>query len=164
MIAIAKMTPDSFRKDMFKAKRKPLDEIWSGDTFGVAEIIRFSPSACNLQPWIVESNDNTLTVFRYKQPGKRGIMPADKVSFYNRIDIEVMIEAVRNTWQLLFSPIFRHMIFHKILHNFCKKALTNISDADILILRYIVGRYIEKRYIDNRYKRLDSSNKSNDRF
>ena len=25
--------------------------------------------------------------FRYKKPGKRGIMPADKVSFYNRIDM-----------------------------------------------------------------------------
>ena len=65
------------------------DEIWSGDTMGVAEIVRFAPSACNTQPWIVENKDNTLTVFRYKQPGKRGIMPADKVSFYNRIDIGI---------------------------------------------------------------------------
>ncbi|MGN0495913.1 MAG: nitroreductase family protein [Lachnospiraceae bacterium] len=91
MIAIAKMPQDSFRKDMFKAKRKPLDEIWEGDTLGVAEIVRFTPSACNTQPWIVKNAGNTLTVLRYKKPGKRGIMPADKVRFYNRIDIGIFI-------------------------------------------------------------------------
>lgn len=76
---------------MFKAKRKPLDEIWSGDTLGVAEIVRFAPSACNTQPWMVENDGNSLTIFRYKKPGKRGIMPADKVSFYNRIDMGIFI-------------------------------------------------------------------------
>ena len=91
MIAVAKMCRDSFRKDMFKAKRKPLDEIWSGDTLGVAEIVRFAPSACNTQPWMVENDGNSLTIFRYKKPGKRGIMPADKVSFYNRIDMGIFI-------------------------------------------------------------------------
>ena len=38
MIAIHKVNNQSlYRKDMFKAKRKPLDEIWSGDTLGVAD-------------------------------------------------------------------------------------------------------------------------------
>ena len=42
MIAIHKVTDCSrFRKDMFKAKRKPLDEIWSGDDLGIADIARF---------------------------------------------------------------------------------------------------------------------------
>ena len=36
-------------------------------------------------------NDGELSVYRYKKPGKRGIMPADKVSFYNRIDIGIFI-------------------------------------------------------------------------
>ena len=31
MIAIAKVANDKFRKDMFKSKRKPLDEIWNGE-------------------------------------------------------------------------------------------------------------------------------------
>lgn len=31
MIAIAKMPEDKFRKDMSKAKRKPLDDIWRGE-------------------------------------------------------------------------------------------------------------------------------------
>lgn len=72
------MPENTFRKDMFKAKRKTLDEIWDGDTLSAAEIVRFAPSACNTQPWFVENDGEVLTVFRYKKPGKRGIMPADK--------------------------------------------------------------------------------------
>lgn len=91
MIAIAKMPENTFRKDMFKAKRKALDEIWDGDTLSVAEIVRFAPSACNTQPWFVENDGEVLTVFRYKKPGKRGIMPADKVRYYNRIDLGIFL-------------------------------------------------------------------------
>jgi len=92
MIAIHKINNQSlYRKDMFKAKRKPLDEIWIGDTLGIAQIARFSPSACNSQPWIVKNENGLLTVSRYKQPGKRGIMPVKAVSYYNRIDIGIFL-------------------------------------------------------------------------
>ncbi len=92
MIAVHKVSDDTkFRKDMFKAKRKPLSEIWSGDSLGVADIARFAPSACNTQPWYVENKNGELTVYRYKKPGKRGIMPADAVSYYNRIDIGIYL-------------------------------------------------------------------------
>lgn len=91
MISIAKMPEDSFRKDMFKSKRKPLNEIWTGNTLQIAEIIRFTPSACNTQPWIVENVGNNLMVYRYKKPGKRGIMPADKVLYYNKIDMGIFL-------------------------------------------------------------------------
>ncbi|MBQ8638881.1 MAG: nitroreductase [Lachnospiraceae bacterium] len=91
MISIAKMPENKFRKDMFKSKRKPLDEIWIGDTLNVAEIVRFTPSACNTQPWMVENADNTLNVYRYKKPGKRGIMPADRVRYYNKIDMGIFL-------------------------------------------------------------------------
>lgn len=91
MISIAKMSEDKFRKDMFKSKRKPLSEIWSGDTLGVAEIVRFTPSSCNTQPWIVENNSNDLMIYRYKKPGKRGIMPVEKVRYYNKIDIGIFL-------------------------------------------------------------------------
>ena len=91
MISIAKMPEEKFRKDMFKSKRKPLDDIWSGDTLGIAEIVRFTPSACNTQPWIVENIDNNLMIYRYKKPGKRGIMPAEKVRYYNKIDIGIFL-------------------------------------------------------------------------
>lgn len=50
MIAIAKMPADKFRRDLFKSKRKPLDEIWLGDHLVTADIARFTPSACNTQP------------------------------------------------------------------------------------------------------------------
>ena len=91
MIAIKRMNEDNFRKDMFKAKRKPIEEIWEGEQLNIANIVRFTPSACNTQPWFIENKENTLTVYRYKKPGKRGIMPIDKVMYYNRIDIGIFL-------------------------------------------------------------------------
>ena len=91
MIAFKRMPEKSFRKDMFKSKRKPIEEIWSGEQMDVASIIRFTPSACNTQPWYVENNEGMLSIYRYKKPGKRGIMPVDKVMFYNRIDIGIFL-------------------------------------------------------------------------
>ena len=92
MIAVHKVNdPTLYRKDMFKAKRKPLTEVWSGDDPGIADVARFSPSACNTQPWYTESRDGKLTVYRVKKPGKRGIMPAKAVSYYNRIDIGIYL-------------------------------------------------------------------------
>lgn len=92
MIAIHKISDESlYRKDMFKAKRKALEEIWTGASLGVAEIARFAPSACNTQPWFVKNTGNVLEVYRYKKPGKRGIMPADAVAYFNRIDIGIFI-------------------------------------------------------------------------
>ena len=81
-----------FRKDMFQSKRKALEEIWVGEPIeGVAEIARFAPSACNTQPWFVENADGIIKVFRYKEPGKRGIMPVAKISYYNQIDIGIFL-------------------------------------------------------------------------
>lgn len=92
MLAIARVEEAAFRKDMFKSKRKPLEEIWMGEHYrSIARIARFAPSACNTQPWIVESGEQELKVFRYQKPGKRGIMPTDKVSWYNRIDIGIFL-------------------------------------------------------------------------
>ena len=92
MIAIHKVNDQSlYRKDMFKAKRKSLQEVWSGDDPGVADVARFAPSACNTQPWYVENKDGKLTVNRFRKPGKRGIMPADAVAYYNRIDIGIYL-------------------------------------------------------------------------
>lgn len=93
MIAISKIDDQKkFRKNMFKSKRKPVEEIWDGDPIdGVADIVRFAPSACNTQPWFVQHTDRTLKIYRYKKPGKRGIMPAAKVSYFNRIDIGIFL-------------------------------------------------------------------------
>ena len=93
MIAIAKVdSPDKFRKDMYKSKRKELNEIWNGDYYlDIANIVRFTPSACNTQPWIVDSSPDELRVYRYRKEGKRGIMPKDKVIYYNQIDIGIFL-------------------------------------------------------------------------
>ena len=95
MIAIAKVEESRFRNNMFKSKRKPLEEIWFGEHYlEIANIARFAPSACNTQPWIVESSEEKLKVYRYKKPGKRGIMPADKVIYYNRLDIGIFLSVL----------------------------------------------------------------------
>ena len=93
MIAIAKVdSPSKFRKDMYKSKRKELSEIWNGDNYlDIANIVRFTPSACNTQPWIVDSNKNELNIYRYRKEGKRGIMPKDMVIYYNQIDIGIFL-------------------------------------------------------------------------
>lgn len=93
MIAISKIDSEAkFRKNMFKSKRKSVEEIWSGESIeGVTDIVRFAPSACNTQPWYVEHTGKELQVHRYKKPGKRGIMPAAQVSYYNPIDVGIFL-------------------------------------------------------------------------
>ena len=93
MIAIAKIDDETkFRKDMYKSKRKELSEIWNGDYYlDIANIVRFTPSACNTQPWLVESFEKELKVYRYRKQGKRGIMPVDMVKHYNQIDIGIFL-------------------------------------------------------------------------
>jgi hypothetical protein len=93
MIAIAKVDSiDKFRKDMYKSKRKELSEIWSGDNYlDIANIVRYAPSACNTQPWKVETTKNEIKIYRYRKEGKRGIMPKDRVIYYNQIDIGIFL-------------------------------------------------------------------------
>ena len=92
MIAIHKVDDvTKFRKDMFTSKRKEISEFWEGEQIeGVTNIVRFTPSACNSQPWFVK-NTGDMLVYRYKKEGKRGIMPASMVPFYNRIDIGIFL-------------------------------------------------------------------------
>ena len=93
MIAIAKVdSPNKFRKDMYKSKRKELSEIWSGDNFlDIANVVKFTPSACNTQPWKVETLEKEIKVYRYRREGKRGMMPKDMVIYYNQIDIGIFL-------------------------------------------------------------------------
>ncbi len=93
MIMIARLDDEKkFRKDIFKAKRMDTAEIWQGEVIpGVSDISRFAPSACNSQPWRVENGGDTLTVYRFKKPGKSGIMPAEWVPYFNRIDMGIYL-------------------------------------------------------------------------
>lgn len=131
MIAIAKAEENQFRKNMFKSKRKPAEEIWVGEPIpNVTDIVRFAPSACNTQPWIVENNLDCIRVFRYKKPGKRGIMPANKVSYFNRIDIGIFL-------------CFMELCFAHQDIPFEKNILPDNSSDDaekILLAEYTLGR------------------------
>ena len=92
MMAICKVPEDSFRKDMFKSKRKTIEEMWKGTKYlDIADIARFAPSSCNTQPWMVKEQDSNLEIFRYKNPDKRGIMPIKKVVYQNLIDIGIFL-------------------------------------------------------------------------
>lgn len=92
MMGIRRVPAESFRKDMFKSRRRPLEEIWQGEVIpGVSEIVRFAPSACNTQPWKVIRQEDILEVYRLRREGKRGIMPKDRVVYYNRIDIGIFL-------------------------------------------------------------------------
>lgn len=89
MIAINKVS--SFRNDMFKSKRKSIEEIYSGEDIDVINIARFAPSACNSQPWFVENKDKKLYVYRKSKSGKIGIMPKNAANYYNQIDIGIFM-------------------------------------------------------------------------
>ncbi len=93
MFAVSKCSDESkYRKDMFKAKRKVLEEIWHNDYYKhIGEIVRFSPSACNSQPWIIEGDKNSIEVYRYTKQGKSGLMPEFKAHYFNSIDIGIFM-------------------------------------------------------------------------
>ncbi len=93
MIAFAKVDdPAKFRKDMFSTKRKAIAEIWQGEHVdGVTDIVRFSPSACNSQPWRVERVENTLQIYRYLKPAKVGLMTPKVARYMNRIDMGIYL-------------------------------------------------------------------------
>ena len=40
---------------------------------------------------VIENTGKDLMVYRFKQPGKRGIMPIDKVLYYNKIDMGIFL-------------------------------------------------------------------------
>ena len=92
MLAVHKVNDDAkFRQDLFRAKRKPLHEVWSGDGLGAAEIARFAPSACNSQPWFTENDGGALNVYRCRKPGRVGIMTPSAAAYYNRIDMGIYL-------------------------------------------------------------------------
>lgn len=92
MMGIKKVNEDNFRKDMYKAKRKNLEDIWKLDEYKeIGDIVRFAPSACNSQPWEVRGNAKQLEIYRYRYPGRVSLMNQDNAFYFNRIDIGIFI-------------------------------------------------------------------------
>jgi len=105
MLLFGKKDKAEFRKDMYASKRKPLAEIWEGEQYPFSNIVRFAPSACNTQNWLVENRDKRLSVYRIKHT-RFGIMPRNKVTYYNQIDIGIFLcflELCLNQEKIAFS-------------------------------------------------------------
>jgi len=90
MLGIEKAEASEFRQDFTKTKRKEVADIWQGEAFrGMADVVRYAPSACNTQPWLVRSSPEKIDIYRVL--GSRGIMPVLKVPFYNKIDTGIFL-------------------------------------------------------------------------
>lgn len=92
MLAIGKTNEQYFRKDYRKAKRRATDEISGGADKSVVDdvmnVIKFSPSACNSQPWFLEFEEKSIKLYRTR--GKKGIVPFDKMAVINRVDVGII--------------------------------------------------------------------------
>ncbi|MEG2800400.1 MAG: nitroreductase family protein [Longicatena sp.] len=90
MMAIQKVDKQSFRSDVSKVKRKKLEAIWNNAHFKeIGEIVRYAPSACNSQPWLIEGDENSFCLYRV--PGKLSFMTKKDATFYNKIDCGIMM-------------------------------------------------------------------------
>lgn len=90
MLAFGKSREADFRKDIFKCKRKPCNTIWNGSfDEAVKNLVRYTPSSCNMQPWRVVSNDNIIDV--YRTTDVNSIMPLGKRPYYNSIDMGIFL-------------------------------------------------------------------------
>lgn len=89
MIAFGKSRPEDFRADKIGFDRKELFDIWEGElALDAAEAARYSPSACNSQPWRAVCGDgNTVTL--YKKCGKLDIMGRVLCSYFNPMDMGI---------------------------------------------------------------------------
>ena len=91
MLAFGKSRTADFRTDLRKISRKPIGEVWQGafdET--VAAPARLAPSACNMQPWRVKSENGVLRVFRTTDV-RSAIMPVFLRPFYNTIDLGIFL-------------------------------------------------------------------------
>lgn len=96
MMAIRKIDDDSkFRTpgDLSTFKRVPAEEFWEGDVIdGITDVVRLTPTACNIQPWkVVNKGGGTLDVYRYRRPGKHGIIPPFRLAYFGSIDIGIFM-------------------------------------------------------------------------
>lgn len=90
MLVFGKSRPEDFRKDFSKAKRKAVDVIWKGNFESeIKNLVRYAPSACNMQPWRVTSEDKTICVYRTKVVNL--MFSKAKALFYNSINMGIFL-------------------------------------------------------------------------
>ena len=71
----------------------------------------------------MNNEERALTVYRYKKPGKRGIMPADKVAHYNRIDIGIFL-CFRELCLMQDDISYERELFTDTAEDDCEEVLT----------------------------------------
>jgi len=90
MMAFGKSRPEDFRKDLSKCNRKDSKTIWKGEFDpGIADVVRYAPSACNTQPWRVVSDNHCIKV--YRSTLVKSFMPVNKLPYYNSIDMGIFL-------------------------------------------------------------------------
>ncbi len=90
MLNIQKVEDDEFRADYIATNRVELSEFWSGDLInGVSDRVRFSPSACNSQPWLVVHKDGEITVSMTLS--HKSIIPEKLKYFFHEIDMGIFL-------------------------------------------------------------------------
>lgn len=55
----------------------------------IANVVKYAPSACNTQPWRVICHDNCLKIYRNRV--LKCFFPADRLPFYNSIDMGIFL-------------------------------------------------------------------------
>ena len=90
MLALGRLNPEELRKDISEFKRNSIDDVFSGPfDKRVAEAVRLAPSACNSQPWRIESTENEI--FVYRTEGNTSIMRGGIKKYFNTIDIGIFL-------------------------------------------------------------------------
>jgi len=90
MINFGKSKVEDFRENIEKTNRKEINEMWEGNTaLEVASVARYAPSACNSQPWIVKSHDNTIDL--YQNTNITSILSKALIRYFNIIDLGIFM-------------------------------------------------------------------------
>ncbi|MDD4124905.1 MAG: nitroreductase family protein [Eubacteriales bacterium] len=88
LIAFGKAEEKDFRRDYKKASRKDTETVWQGDYFkNVAETVKYSPSACNSQPWRVKCTANKIELCR--AASVFSLFSKAKMAYFNNIDMGI---------------------------------------------------------------------------
>jgi len=113
MLAFGKCQSKDFRVDQSEFKRKPIKDIWKGNTFKeIANDLRIAPSGCNLQPWRIISKEKSIKVFR---EFSMNLFPDKKKEFYKETDFS-LIDMGICLYYLDISLFHNGYTFHRKLH------------------------------------------------
>ena len=112
MIAFGKVTEANYRTSIGEFNRKNITELWQGDfNQDIKNASILAPSACNSQPWRIESMDSQLSIYRKKSV--RTIMTPRIRAYFNIIDmgiflcfIDVLFEYYQIKYQKEFPSTF----------------------------------------------------------